>query len=571
MTGKTADLCRRVRHSGAACLWGGPPRLGALLVAGPDAAKFLHTQLTCDVLGLGPGESRPAAALTRTGAVQVLFHLCRLPARGQPFPSFLAVLEVTQIERLQAHLARFVVASAVDLEDVSGEFSGLTANGPRARLDALVARLPEEALRMDLPLTGDPGLLALLPSGRHTDLQEAAQSCGMAFLADDSDGRQAWDWLRLESGWPLAGPDFEPGATILPATGMEQQTVSWTKGCYPGQEVVARIRTYGSVPRRLTGLVIQEPLLLDPGQLPQPGSPLRTGEGRSIGTWASSGYSVAWDRPVAMVYLGRDHRAPGTRLQLEAGAKEIEAEVVALPFYTGASTGERAAQCYRQAVRMFGAGRDEQAAALLQEAVALDGTLTAAWEALGVVLGRSGRYHEAIDIFRRLEERAPDEPMVNTNLSLFFMKLGDKEEAERQKDLATLKKFGGGMTQEEIAAREQAARRERREDAGRRRAMFAEVLAVDPRDGLALMGMGKALGDMEEWAEAEDVLARACAVMGDNSPLYAARGRALENLGRPEEAAAVYREGLDVAARKGDLMPQQEMQHRLFMLEGKAG
>jgi len=207
----------------------------------------------------------------------------------------------------------------------------------------------------------------------------------------------------------------------------------------------------------------------------------------------------------------------------------------------------------------------------LQEAVTLDTGLTEAWEALGVVLGRMERYHEAIDIFRRLEELAPDEPMVNTNLSLFSMKLGDKEEAEKQKALATLKKFGSGLTAKEIAVRDETRRREKAADARRRKALFAEVLELDPVDGPALMGMGGALFDLGEAEEAEPYLAKACEVMGDSSPLFVSHGRVLEGLGRRGEAVDVYRRGIAVAARKGDLMPLRELEHRLFLLEESNG
>ncbi len=85
-------------------------------------------------------------------------------------------------------------------------------------------------------------------------------------------------------------------------------------------------------------------------------------------------------------------------------------------------------------IRMFASGDEPlKAQALLEEALRLDPSFADGYEALGVLLGRTGKFAEAIDIFKRLEEVAPNEPMVHTNLSLFYMKLGDKTAAEEEK------------------------------------------------------------------------------------------------------------------------------------------
>ncbi|MFH2051501.1 MAG: tetratricopeptide repeat protein [bacterium] len=570
MASAATDLCRAARRTGLTVRWDGCPGLGALLVAGPDAGTFLQAQLTSDVLGLGPGDAQPSARLLRNGAVTALVTLFRLPDRGQPFPSYLIIDRASALGSLKADLESFVIAEDVMIEEATAEFTGLVVEGPEA--DAMLEGhdlAADGAVMVPLSFTGDPGGILLCPpggAGALGALKKAAVAKGFVDLDAEESAPQAWDWLRIEGGTLLAGPDFEPGKTLLPQTGLEQQVVSWTKGCYRGQEVVARVRTYGSVPRALRGLVIHEPLGIAPGSLPPAGSSLQTTEGVTIGTWASVGYSVVWDRPVALVYLDKANRAPGLRLDLEVDEVQLEGEVVLLPFHAAASCGEQANRLYDRAVRSFSAGADTSAIALLEQALRLDPHHTEAVEVLGVILGRTGRFHEAIDVFKRLEELAPDEPMVHTNLSLFYMRIGDKDEAERQKSLATLKKFGEGLSEHEIREREAREARERRADAERRRHMFAQVLEVDPEDPLALMGMGNAMLDLEDLAAAEEYLGRALEVQKDNSPLYVSRGKVLERLGRPDEAAAVYRRGVDVASRKGDLMPLKELEHRLVLL-----
>jgi tetratricopeptide (TPR) repeat protein len=114
-----------------------------------------------------------------------------------------------------------------------------------------------------------------------------------------------------------------------------------------------------------------------------------------------------------------------------------------------------------------------------------------------------------------------------------------------------------------VAAEQASARRA---DAERKREMFHQVLEIDSEDPVALFGLGNALSTLEQWEEAERYLDRAAAVDGDNSAVLLARGKALEMLERRSEAVAVYRAGMEVASRKGDLMPLKEMENRLLLL-----
>jgi tetratricopeptide (TPR) repeat protein len=96
--------------------------------------------------------------------------------------------------------------------------------------------------------------------------------------------------------------------------------------------------------------------------------------------------------------------------------------------------------------------------------------------------------------------------------------------------------------------------------------MFGRVLEVDAADPIALFGLGNALAALERWAEAEDAYARAIAAQRTNAALYLARGRVLERLSRGAEAVAVYRAGMEVASRRGDLAPLREMQTRVLLV-----
>lgn len=571
-------LCRRARERGLCVDWGAAPRLGALLATGPGAGAFLQSQLTSDVLALAPGATQPSARLTRAGALVCDLHVARLPERGQPYPTYLLLADRARLAALGADLDAHVVSEDLLLDEVTGDFEGRLLLGPAA--PAALAALatgpdaPARAIPLELPLTGDAGTLVLQPRGAQPALAEAVAAVAGAHelvaWPDGADGDRAWDWLRLEAGGLRAGVDYVPGRRALAQTGLETSVASFSKGCYLGQEVVARVRTYGSVPEALRALLFAatgDGCDADAPPTPAPGAPLCDADGARRGTWASAGWSPVWGAPFALAFLDREHRTPGSTFDLRLADGTIATAQVRLsPLHAAADAAGRARHLYERGVHRFNHGDDDAAIDLLQQALRADSTLADAFEALGVILGRRGRHHEAIAIFRQLEEVAPAEPLVHVNLSLFYQKLGDRTEAERQRELATLKRFAGVDDRHEAAARAEAEARARRLDAERKLAMFGEVLAVDPHDALALSGLGNALAALDRHAEAEPLFARARQAQPDNSALYLAHGRSLERLARGGEAAAAYRAGVAVASRKGDLQPLREMEHRLLLL-----
>jgi folate-binding protein YgfZ len=132
----------------------------------------------------------------------------------------------------------------------------------------------------------------------------------------------AIDALRIEGGMPEFHKDMDEDTIPLEA-GIEPRAISFTKGCYVGQEVIIRVmhRGHGRVARRLVGLV------LDTSDVPPAGSPISM-DGRDVGRVTSSALSPAVGKPIALGYVHRDHTAPGTVLSI--GGRS--ATVAALPF-----------------------------------------------------------------------------------------------------------------------------------------------------------------------------------------------------------------------------------------------
>jgi folate-binding protein YgfZ len=574
---------------------------GLLRIRGRDAAAFLHSQLTNEVNELEPGQGNAQARVSRTGHLENLFSLHRVRDRSDD-PHFVAVLPSHRVMPLHDALDAYLFSDIVLLEPEPSR-CWIAVQGPTsdAVLDAVFgpvgfepwSTLPDGAIRtlrrarktwnLEVPagtfairrsLTGDVGFLvsfpgATPPEGLDAALSAAAAEHGAAVL-DAEDFAATLDILRIEAGHARIGPETTPKKRLLPETGLEQSTVSYTKGCYMGQEVIARVRTYGSVPNLLRALVLPSDGTFDAAgmpALPAPGEALLDATtGKRVGHIASHTYSPLKGAPVAMAYLGRNVRAPGTTLSLRSeDGQAFQAEVALLPLYSAPDAQARVAQLYDLAIRTFADGDATGALARLNEALELDPTFADGYEAIGVILGKAGKYHEAIDFFRRLEEVAPHEPLVNTNLSLYYMKLGDKQTAEDEAGKATLKSMNKHRGDKAGDVEADLAKAKLR-DAQRKQDMFRRVLEIDEADPIALFGMGNALLVLGNHAEAVHHLERAIEVDKNNSAVYAAHGAALEKLERLEEAVAVYQAGVQVASRKGDLMPLKQMEHRLLLL-----
>ena len=136
-------------------------------------------------------------------------------------------------------------------------------------------------------------------------------------------GMQALDTLRVEAGIPWYGRDVDE-TLIFPETRLEQ-LVSFTKGCYIGQEVVARVKYRGHINRGLSGLV------LEGDRVPAAGARV-VAAGKDIGRVTSAVRSFALGRPIALGYVRREHFEPGSPVDVDDGGVVLRAKVAALPF-----------------------------------------------------------------------------------------------------------------------------------------------------------------------------------------------------------------------------------------------
>jgi folate-binding protein YgfZ len=305
---------------------------GRIVVSGADRRSYLQGLLTNDIVALGPGQGCYAAYLTAQGRMIADLLVYEL---GD-------VVLLTMIggvkDAVMARLDQFVFGEDVQLGDVTGTFAEVAVVGPESSrtvakaiagvtaesLDALSEHgnlraqfAGGAAIVARVSDTGEAGFDLFVEHARAGELEALLASMDVPPL----DAPTA-DAIRIESGVPEFLRDMEEDTIPLEA-GIEPRAISFTKGCYVGQEVIIRVlhRGHGRVARRLVGMVF------DAAAPPAPGTAVRSGD-REIGRVTSSAMSPALDKPIALGYVQRDYVEPGTAI----AAGEAAGRVAALPF-----------------------------------------------------------------------------------------------------------------------------------------------------------------------------------------------------------------------------------------------
>lgn len=328
--GSPAEEYRAVRS--AAGLIDLPDR-GLLQFTGPDRQTFLQGMLSNDLKALKPFDGQYAALLTQQGKVVADVRvLCSLNSFYLDFWENLK-------DKILAHLHRYLVADDVEIADRSEEYSTLSVQGPRS--EELVRSLVGSVELPGQPFghvmanveasaicivrashTGEIGYDLIIPLKDLESVARRLTDLGAPFSARWV-GAESQNVLRVEAGIPRYGIDFSEDNLLL-EVGIDH-AVSFTKGCYLGQEVVERIRSRGHVNRKLCGL------LLDGSTSARAGDRLLKDD-QVIGAVTSSVFSPRLDRPIALGYVHRDCWTAETALTLAHDGAARSATVTTLPF-----------------------------------------------------------------------------------------------------------------------------------------------------------------------------------------------------------------------------------------------
>ena len=308
---------------------------GKLQLTGKNAVQFLNGLVSNDVKSLQPGAGVLAAFPNLQGKLVALSRIYNTGAY------LLIEVDAINREKIFKNLSRFVAAGEFFLTDVSDQFALISLQGPGS------AGLIEDLTGQ--PISGSPEYrISERKLAQSTGFIAAHNRCGETgfdlFIPADTAGRvresilargkesgvravgqAAFEIARIEAGVPREGVDAGEDYIILESE--LNDAVSYTKGCYLGQEVIARIHWRGQPAKRLRGL------LIDSDRLPLRGTLLYAADGKKVGEITSSTRSIALDRFIALAYVHRYYLEPGTEFSLKEGESEVgRAQLVELPF-----------------------------------------------------------------------------------------------------------------------------------------------------------------------------------------------------------------------------------------------
>jgi tRNA-modifying protein YgfZ len=288
---------------------------GFIDALGADAEEYLQGQLTNDVEAIAVGDGQYAALLDRKGHMQADMRLLRV---GEG-----AVLIDTEPETKDAalkHLTMYSIGRDVAVADATEERAAISLIGPRAAEIAATPPLPEFANEattvagVDVVAVGTrEGIDLLLPRADRDRVAAALVEKGAVEVSPE-----AVEILRVEAGVPRFGAEMDAG-TMPAEAGIVEDAVSFTKGCYIGQETVARLHYKGKPNRHLRGLRLSAAAA--------PGAALRLGE-KEVGTLGGAVVSPA----LGTIGLAIVRREAEPGVEVLVGEDGVTGEVVALPF-----------------------------------------------------------------------------------------------------------------------------------------------------------------------------------------------------------------------------------------------
>ena len=302
--------------------------LGKVTVTGRDRTAFLQGMLSNDVKTLKPGQGCPAAFLDAHGKVVSLLVVYVLA------DSMLLELPTGSTEKFLQAIDKFLISEKAYFEPSDDGYAILAVQGPKAA--EVLSRASGASL--ELAAYGHTEAFIAGASVRVTSRAEAVtpgfhcwtvpeQAAAVWKALRDGGavpvGADAAEILRVEAGIPVYGPDVDD-TLILPETRLDA-LVSYTKGCYIGQETVARVKYRGHINRGLSGLVLSGDLVPSHGDLV-------LADDREAGRITSAVRSIALGTPIALGWVRREHFEPGSPVSVKIGEELVSAHVAALPF-----------------------------------------------------------------------------------------------------------------------------------------------------------------------------------------------------------------------------------------------
>jgi tetratricopeptide (TPR) repeat protein len=464
-----------------------PFELDKLIVKGADAKKYLNGQSTNNIESLNDNEMILDTLLDIKGKVQAVYIAHQ--KSEQEFN-----LYVLQHDNISERLNKFIIMDDVEVIN------------------------PEEKLQLTLNKTNKFKFL-----GVSANIEECSEIISSNYLS-------------------MLGFEQWVGQSITD-TILVEHAVDFSKGCFLGQEIVAKIHNN-------RGAVFY-PVILE------------SSEGITEKEFKIEDKKIKILSEIKeRTYLAKAHRDLRINNR-ELSHQSVKIILKLLPYL---NHNNKAQDLYHIAVDEFNKNNEQTALELLNRVIEIDPAFADAYESIGVILGRQDKLDEAIGFMKRLLQVNPDSVLAHTNLSLFYMRQGKIEEAEEEKSQATLATFNQLGKEAEDKRTAEAKKKQEQDELLSRESMFKQVLELDGNDTLALFGMGDIEFLRGNYEQSIKHLEKVLVNDEKYSVAYLKLGEAYKELGNKQKAKEVFEKGVKVAASKGDMMPANQMQSYLNSL-----
>ena len=278
---------------------------GLIAVWGKEAVQFLNGLITNDVAKLEENSQMSAAFPNAQGRLLAVVRVLKHDDK------FLFETESVTREKVYNNLFRFTYAGDFFVEDLSENYRYFEVESRESRVEI------EDLIEFQTKFGAD----YFVPNEAAESFVSELKNQNTVEISDE-----LYEVLRVENGIPKYGVDMDE-TTIVPEIGDE--TISYNKGCYIGQEIIARIHFRGHVAKRLTGLILSEPSALAVGSNAQlQNAELKSLDGKNAGKITSAVFSPKLGKTIALGYVRYDYLSDGTELKIG----ETAATVKQLPF-----------------------------------------------------------------------------------------------------------------------------------------------------------------------------------------------------------------------------------------------
>ena len=303
---------------------------GRIRVSGSEAMMFLNGLITNDMKTLAENRWMPAAFPTVQGRLIGAVRVVREKK------AFLIDTDAESHEAVLKTVSRFTLAGDFHVNDLTSETALLSVQGKRAVefvekvFETSISDLPHDGVLetnwQNTPVTiirathtAEDGFDIMIDSAHGAQLQKALIDAGAQSVGPD-----AFEILRIEAGIARFGRDMDE-TNVVTETNLDD-AVSYTKGCYVGQEIIVRIKHRGHIAKKLTGLQFQNDRRVKPGTI------IKSAEGKEIGKVTSTAFSPKLEATIALGYVRYEYLKPGTTVMIDP---EIDATIAEVPFIRG--------------------------------------------------------------------------------------------------------------------------------------------------------------------------------------------------------------------------------------------